>query len=390
MPYGTVPSSGGVNGIGSINGKKCMVIAHDATVKGGTLFPISLTKSLRAQRIAAENRLPCVYVVDSGGAFLPLQADIFNPGGATFGNIAKMSGDKISQIALVAGSCTAGGAYIPTMCDEVVIVDKISSIFLGGPPLVQAATGEVVTPEQLGGARLHCETSGYTDHLALTEEEGIEMTRDIVSMVNCYSMKGAEKLEDKEVDVSSSVAMVRSILDGGRIISNFKKTYSRSITTAFGQLDGHLVGIVANEEGHVLDDKAMNKAAHFVRLCSERDDVRMLIFLQNTSFQDSQSITTGHARYMQAVATCSTPRVTILTGHQAEEQANLLSPQCFDPNFLYRWPNAGYMDYSAVQCSALCWDDGLIMSAETRPLLAKLMKVVKKRNLGRLEPVYKM
>ena len=163
-------------------------------------------------------------------------------------------------------SCTAGGAYIPTMCDEVVIVDKIGTIFLGGPPLVQAATGEVVTPEQLGGARLHCETSGYTDHLALTEEEGIELTRDIVSMVNCYSMSGIEQLEDAVVDISSSEAMVKSILDGGRIISNFKKSYSTSVTTVFGQLDGHLVGIVANEENHALDDKAMNKAAHFVQL----------------------------------------------------------------------------------------------------------------------------
>lgn len=391
MEYGTVPSGGVICGIGSISGKRCMVVAMDATVIGGTLFPIGVKKNVRAQAIAMQNRLPTVYVVDSGGAFLPLQAEIFNPGGAVFANIAKLSAQKISQISIVAGSCTAGAAYIPTMSDEVVIVNKISSIFLGGPPLVQAATGEVVTPEELGGATIHCEVSGYTDHMAQTEQEGFEMVRDIVGTVNCEAVSTGSGLavsagsEDRSIQRS-----VESMFDDGKVLSEFKKTYSDKVRTTLGYIEGNLCGIIANHSDSHLDDKAMNKAAHFVQLCSERDDVKMLIFMQNGDDHDpnEQSITTGYARFMQAVANCDTPRVTIITSHQ--NRASLLSPQSFEPSFTFRWPDAGYRDMSAVRCSAELWDDGVILPEQTREVLGKLALIVKRRNAARDEPIFRM
>ncbi|XP_047443369.1 methylcrotonoyl-coenzyme A carboxylase 2 [Mugil cephalus] len=373
LPYGDIPSAGCLTGIGRINGLWCMFIANDATVKGGTAYPITVKKQLRAQDIAIQNRLPCVYLVDSGGAFLPLQSEIFpdkNQGGRTFYNEAIMSAMKIPQVSIVCGSCTAGGAYIPTMAEETVMVHRIGTIFLGGPPLVKAATGEEVTPEDLGGARLHAEVSGCVDHFAWEEKEAFEYTRNIISTLNfqlpeeeeetttttkkkkaeeepLYSSEELLGLAPQSYNYSLDVKMVVSRLTDGSRFQEFKARYGTTLVTGFAKICGHLVGIIANNGD--LSYEAALKGSHFVQLCDQRDIP--LLFLQNTAPTPALTLSTTQAEtntnrlkaqgsMMSAVACASVPKITVVIGgcHGADSYA--MCGRAFDPNFLFLWPNA--------------------------------------------------
>ncbi|XP_044055829.1 methylcrotonoyl-coenzyme A carboxylase 2 isoform X1 [Siniperca chuatsi] len=384
LPYGDIPSAGCLTGIGRINGLWCVFIANDATVKGGTAYPITVKKQLRAQEVAIQNRLPCVYLVDSGGAFLPLQSEIFpdkNQGGRTFYNEAIMSSMKIPQVSVVCGSCTAGGAYIPTMAEEAVMVHRIGTIFLGGPPLVKAATGEEVTPEDLGGARLHAEVSGCVDYFAWEEKEAYDYTRNIISTLNfqlpeeeeedeektkkrkaeeepLYSSEELLGLAPRSYNYSLDVKMVVSRLTDGSRFQEFKARYGTTLITGFAKIHGfpvwqdsvythHLVGIVANNGE--LSYQAALKGSHFVQLCDQRDIP--LLFLQNTAPTAALTLSTTQAEMnsnrlkaqgsmMSAVACASVPKITVVIGgcHGADSYA--MCGRAFDPNFLFLWPNA--------------------------------------------------
>lgn len=370
LPYGDIPSAGCLTGIGRINGLWCVFIANDATVKGGTAYPITVKKQLRAQEVAIQNRLPCVYLVDSGGAFLPLQSEIFpdkNQGGRTFYNEAIMSAMKIPQVSVVCGSCTAGGAYIPTMAEEAVMVHRIGTIFLGGPPLVKAATGEEVTPEDLGGARLHAEVSGCVDHFALEEKEAYDYTRNIISTLNfelpeedeeemkkrraeeepLYSSEELLGLAPRSYNYSLDVKMIVSRLTDGSRFQEFKARYGTTLITGFAKIHGHLVGIVANNGE--LSYQAALKGSHFVQLCDQRDVP--LLFLQNTAPSAALTLSTTQAEMntnrlkaqgsmMSAVACASVPKISVVIGgcHGADSYA--MCGRAFDPNFLFLWPNA--------------------------------------------------
>ncbi|KAM9796430.1 biotin-dependent 3-methylcrotonyl-coenzyme A carboxylase beta1 subunit isoform 1-T1 [Syngnathus typhle] len=381
LPYGDIPSAGCLTGIGRINGLWCVFIANDATVKGGTAYPITVKKQLRAQEVAIQNRLPCVYLVDSGGAFLPLQSEIFpdkNQGGRTFYNEAIMSAMKIPQVSVVCGSCTAGGAYIPTMAEEAVMVHRIGTMFLGGPPLVKAATGEEVTPEDLGGARLHAEVSGCVDHFAREEKEAFEYTRNIISTLNftlpeeeedeetlrkrkeddspLYSTEELLGLAPKSYNYTLDVKMVISRLSDGSRFQEFKALFGSTLVTGFAKIHGNLVGIVANNGE--LSYQAALKGSHFVQLCDQRDVP--LVFLQNTAPSDPRTLSAAQAELnsnrlkaqgsmMSAVACASVPKITVVIGgcHGADSYAMLIffaaRLQCgrsFEPNFLFLWPNA--------------------------------------------------
>ncbi|XP_041790786.1 methylcrotonoyl-coenzyme A carboxylase 2 isoform X1 [Chelmon rostratus] len=373
LPYGDIPSAGCLTGIGRINGLWCVFIANDATVKGGTAYPITVKKQLRAQEVAIQNRLPCVYLVDSGGAFLPLQSEIFpdkNQGGRTFYNEAIMSAMKIPQVSVVCGSCTAGGAYIPTMAEETVMVHRIGTIFLGGPPLVKAATGEEVTPENLGGARLHAEVSGCVDHFAWEEKEAYDYTRNIISTLNfqlpeeededeqetkrrraeeepLHSSEELLGLAPRSYNYSLDVKMVVSRLTDGSRFQEFKARYGTTLITGFAKIHGHLVGIVANNGE--LSYQAALKGSHFVQLCDQRDIP--LLFLQNTAPTAALTLSKTQAEMnsnrlkaqgsmMSAVACASVPKITVVIGgcHGADSYA--MCGRAFDPNFLFLWPNA--------------------------------------------------
>jgi 3-methylcrotonyl-CoA carboxylase beta subunit len=360
MYGGEVPSAGIVTGIGRINGVECMVLANDATVKGGTYFPMTVKKHLRAQEIAQENRLPCVYLVDSGGAFLPLQADIFpdrDHFGREFYNQANMSAMGIPQIAVVMGSCTAGGAYVPAMCDESVIVQKNGTVFLGGPPLVRAATGEVVTPEELGGADVHCRISGVTDHLAHNDHHALEITRRIISNLNVKKTPAVsqfpieEPLFDQEelggiipsdarkpFDVRKVIAR---IVDGSKF-DEFKQHYGTTIVTGFAKLYGNPVGIIANNG--ILFSESSVKAAHFIELCTQRGIP--LLFLQNiTGFMvgkkaEHGGIAKDGAKLVTAVSCAKVPKITCIIGGSYGAGNYGMCGRAFSPRFLYMWPNA--------------------------------------------------
>ncbi|TSN76569.1 Methylcrotonoyl-CoA carboxylase beta chain, mitochondrial [Bagarius yarrelli] len=350
LPYGDIPSAGCLTGIGKINGLWCVFTANDATVKGGTAYPITVKKQLRAQEVAIQNRLPCVYLVDSGGAFLPLQSDIFpdkNHGGRVFYNEAIMSAMRIPQVAVVCGSCTAGGAYVPTMAEEAIIVHRIGTIFLGGPPLVKAATGEEVTPEDLGGARLHSEVSGCVDHFAAVESEAYECTRNIISTLNfklpeedsaeaeepLYNSEELMGLAPRSYNFSMDIKLIVSRLTDGSRFQEFKSRYGTSLVTGFAKIEGHLVGVVANNGK--LTYEACLKGSHFVQLCEQRDIP--LIFLQNTAPEPSHTLSQNKAEsntmilkaqasMMSAVACASVPKITVVTGgcHGSDSYAMVL------------------------------------------------------------------
>lgn len=360
MYDGQAPGAGVVTGIGVISGHDCMIVANDATVKGGTYFPMTVKKHLRAQEIAMENHLPCFYLVDSGGAFLPLQAEVFpdrDHFGRIFFNQARMSAANIPQIAVVMGSCTAGGAYVPAMSDENVIVKGNGTIFLGGPPLVRAATGEVVTAQELGGADVHSRLSGVTDHLAEDDEEAIAITRDIAANLNrvkSVSFRTAEVEEPlysveeiygvipadtrKPFDVREVIARV---VDGSRF-HEFKPLYAETVVCGFARIYGMPVGIVANN-GVLFSESAL-KTAHFVELCDQRGIP--LVFLQNiTGFMvgkkyENEGIAKHGAKMVMAVSNASVPKFTIVIGGSYGAGNYGMCGRAYQPRFLWMWPNA--------------------------------------------------
>lgn len=354
------PSGGVVAGIGLIHGRHVMVVANDATVKGGTYYPITVKKHLRAQEIAAENRLPCVYLVDSGGAFLPMQDEVFpdrDHFGRIFYNQARMSRDGIPQIAAVLGSSTAGGAYVPAMSDETVIVRGQGTIFLGGPPLVKAATGEVVSAEDLGGGELHTRVSGVTDHLAENDEHALQIVRDIVSTLppSAPLPHAPEAATPPELPPESLTDIVpveltapydardiiTRVIDAGTF-HEFKREYGETLVTGFARIHGHRVGIIANN-GVLFGESAL-KGAHFIELCDQRKIP--LLFLQNiTGFMvgreyESAGIAKHGAKMVNAVACASVPKITIVVGGSFGAGTYSMCGRAYSPRFLWLWPGA--------------------------------------------------
>ncbi|MDX2094481.1 MAG: carboxyl transferase domain-containing protein [Alphaproteobacteria bacterium] len=358
---GGVPSAGVVTGIGRVHGHECMFVANDATVKGGTYFPLTVKKHLRAQEIAMQNRLPCIYLVDSGGAYLPMQDEVFpdrDHFGRIFFNQARMSAAGIPQIAAVLGSCTAGGAYVPAMCDESVIVKGNGTIFLAGPPLVKAATGEDVTAEDLGGAQVHTAQSGVADHYAATEEEALATVRDIVANLNwktaatrntapyaeprfpAEDIYGILPKESTRVPFDIREIITRLVDDSQ--FHEFKKRYGTTIVCGFAAIHGAPVGIVANN-GILFSESAI-KATHFIELCAQRKIP--LVFLQNiTGFMvgkkyEAEGIASHGAKMVMAVSNAQVPKFTVIIGGSFGAGNYGMCGRAFDPRFLWMWPNA--------------------------------------------------
>ena len=354
------PAAGLVTGIGRVSGRETMIVANDATVKGGTYFPITVKKHLRAQQIALENRLPCVYLVDSGGAFLPLQAEVFPDRehfGRIFFNQARMSAAGIAQVAVVMGSCTAGGAYVPAMADETIIVKGTGTIFLAGPPLVKAATGEDVTAQELGGADLHTTRSGVADYLAEDDAHALHLARTVLSTVpdTRRPPPDAEPPETPLYDADELLGLVpvdlrkpydvheviARLVDGSRF-DEFKARYGPTLVTGFARLHGMLVGIVANN-GVLFSETAL-KAAHFIQLCNQRRVP--LVFLQNiTGFMvgrdyEAGGIAKDGAKMVHAVANAVVPKLTVIIGGSFGAGNYGMCGRAYDPRLLWTWPNA--------------------------------------------------
>ena len=428
------PGAGIVTGIGRIEGTTCVVVANDATVKGGTYYPMTVKKHLRAQEIALENHLPCVYLVDSGGAFLPLQADVFpdrDHFGRIFYNQARMSAAGIPQVALVMGSCTAGGAYVPAMSDETVIVRGTGTIFLGGPPLVKAATGEDVTAEELGGSEVHTRRSGVADHEALDDEHALALGRSIVSNLNrpkatlpwdrrdpadpAIPAAGDDRAASLYASVSADARrpvpvreIIARLVDGSRF-HEFKPLYGETLVTGFAHIDGYPVAILANDG--ILFSQSALKGAHFIELACQRKIP--LVFLQNiTGFMvgreyEEAGIAKDGAKLVMAVASAEVPKFTILIGGSFGAGNYAMSGRAYQPRFLWSWPNArisvmggaqaarvlstvrgGFADDaerdafeapiletyeregSPYFATARLWDDGVIDPLDTRRVLA--------------------
>ena len=360
MYEGKAPAAGLVTGIGRVRGREVMVVANDATVKGGTYFPLTVKKHLRAQEIAQQNRLPCIYLVDSGGAFLPLQAEVFpdrDHFGRIFFNEARLSAMGVPQISVVLGSCTAGGAYVPAMSDEAVIVKGRGTIFLGGPPLVKAATGEEVTAEELGGADVHCRISGVADHYAQDETQALEWARDIVGRLTTRKELPWD-LEDPEeplydprelrgiVPQSTRKAydvheVIARIVDGSRF-SEWKALYGPTLVCGFARLHGYPVGILAN--AGVLFSESAQKATHFIELCCLRKTP--LVFLQNiTGFivgkeYEHKGIAKDGAKMVHAVANAQVPKFTVIMGGSFGAGNYGMCGRAYEPRQLWMWPNA--------------------------------------------------
>ncbi len=424
-----VPAAGIVTGIGRVEGRECVVVANDATVKGGTYYPMTVKKHLRAQTVAADNRLPCVYLVDSGGAFLPMQDEVFPDRehfGRIFFNQANLSARGIPQIASVMGSCTAGGAYVPAMSDETVIVREQGTIFLGGPPLVKAATGEVVTAEELGGGDVHARTSGVVDHLADDDAQALAIVRSIVSTLPRSSgfetiaarpPQAPEPVEEPHEDPETLYDVVpgdtrtpydvreviRRIVDASRF-HEFKKLYGDTLVCGFARVWGHPVGIVANN-GILFSESAL-KGAHFIELCNQRGVP--LVFLQNiTGFMvgkeyENRGIARDGAKLVTAVACSVVPKFTVVIGGSFGAGNYGMCGRAYDPRFLWMWPNARISVMGGEQAASVLatvagrpddegfkapirdqyetqgspyystarlWDDGIIDPADTRRVL---------------------
>ncbi|MBN6051979.1 methylcrotonoyl-CoA carboxylase [Nonomuraea sp. RK-328] len=411
------PAAGIITGVGRVSGRECVVVANDATVKGGTYYPITVKKHLRAQEVALHNRLPCVYLVDSGGAFLPKQDEVFPDRehfGRIFYNQATMSARGIPQIAAVLGSCTAGGAYVPAMSDEAVIVRDQGTIFLGGPPLVKAATGEEVTAEELGGGDLHARVSGVTDHLAADDAHALAIVRDIVSTLAPREPRPWPSVAPEEprhdprelygivpgdtrqpYDVREVVAR---IVDGSRFLE-FKAEYGSTLVTGFAHVHGHPVGIVANN-GILFSESAL-KGAHFIELCDQRGIP--LVFLQNISgfmvgkAYEAGGIAKHGAKMVTAVSCARVPKFTVVIGGSFGAGNYAMAGRAYSPRFLWMWPNArisvmggeqaanvlttvGSADADAIRAqyehqgnpyysTARLWDDGVIDPVDTRTVL---------------------
>ncbi|KAM3083845.1 Methylcrotonoyl-CoA carboxylase beta chain, mitochondrial [Clarireedia jacksonii] len=416
-PEAEVPAGGIITGVGVIEGVTCMVVANDSTVKGGTYYPITVKKHLRAQEIAKENNLPCVYLVDSGGANLPHQADVFPDRehfGRIFFNQARMSSMGIPQIAVVMGPCTAGGAYVPAMSDESIIVDGQGHIFLAGPPLVKAATGEVVTAEELGGGSMHSSVSGVTDYLAIDDAHAIVLARRSISNLNWPKkpFPAPNTYEEPLYDPSELTGIattnlrkplpiheiIARIVDGS-VFSEFKRDYGTTLVTGFATIYGHKVGIIANNG--ILFSTSSLKGAHFIELCTQRNIP--LIFLQNISGfmvgtdAEREGIAKNGAKLVTAVACANVPKFTVVVGASNGAGNYGMCGRAYSPRFLYMWPNAriGVMgsgqltavmetvgktvdeglrdrierESEAVFSSARLWDDGVIPPSQTRRVL---------------------
>ncbi len=360
MYDGDAPAAGMITGIGRVSGRDVLIVANDATVKGGTYYPMTVKKHLRAQEIALQNRLPCVYLVDSGGAFLPLQADVFPDRehfGRIFYNQARMSAERIPQIAVVMGSCTAGGAYVPAMSDETIIVRNTGTIFLGGPPLVKAATGEEVTAEELGGADVHTRLSGVADYLAEDDEHALHQARTIVEALNTVKQLPPDMAapEDPAYDPAEIYGVVSAdlrkpydvrevlarIVDGSRF-EEFKERYAPTIVCAFARVHGFLVGFLANN-GVLFSESAL-KATHFIELCNMRGIP--LVFLQNiTGFMVGRQYERGGiakdgAKMVHAVANSVVPKFTVIIGGSFGAGNYGMCGRAYEPRLLWMWPNA--------------------------------------------------
>ena len=356
-----VPAAGIICGIGRVGGREVMVVANDATVKGGTYYPLTVKKHLRAQEIAMENRLPCIYLVDSGGAFLPLQDQVFpdrDHFGRIFFNQAKLSAEGIPQIAVVLGSCTAGGAYVPAMCDESVIVENQGTIFLGGPPLVKAATGVEVSSEELGGGEVHAKISGVVDHLARDDSHALEIARNIISGTDIQTTKTGSILEEinppfysmnelygilpSDSRQSYDVREVIARLVDGSEMQEFKSLYGTTLITAFAKIHGYRVGIVANN-GILFSESAL-KGAHFIELCGQRNIP--LLFLQNISGfmvgkeYEHGGIAKDGAKMVMAVSCVNVPKYTIIIGGSHGAGNYGMCGRAYSPRMLWTWPNA--------------------------------------------------
>ncbi|MEW5864705.1 MAG: carboxyl transferase domain-containing protein [Pseudomonadota bacterium] len=428
------PGAGIICGIGRVSGRECMIVCNDATVKGGTYFPMTVKKHLRAQEIAAQNRLPTIYLVDSGGANLPNQDEVFPDRehfGRIFYNIANLSAARIPQIACVMGSCTAGGAYVPAMSDEAVIVRGQGTIFLGGPPLVKAATGEIVTPEELGGAEVHTRVSGVADHYALNDEHALAIVRRIVAGLNTRKRVELEVREPREplypaeelygvipADVRKPFDMrevIARVVDGSEL-DEFKQNYGTTLVTGFAHIHGYPVGILANNG--ILYSESSLKAAHFIELACQRGIP--LVFLQNiTGYMvgkkyEAGGIAKDGAKMVTAVATARVPKFTLILGGSFGAGNYGMCGRAYSPRFLWMWPNARISVMGGQQAasvlatvrrdaieakggtwsveeeeafkrpileqyerqghpyysSARLWDDGVVDPADTRRLLA--------------------
>lgn len=359
-----VPSAGMITGIGRVHGVECMFVANDPSVKGGTYFPLTVKKHLRAQEIAKENRLPCIYLVDSGGAFLPMQSEVFPDKehfGRIFYNQAQMSSMGIPQVAVVLGSCTAGGAYVPAMADETIIVKENGTIFLGGPPLVKAATGEDVNAQDLGGALVHTKESGVADHFAENEEDALHLTRNIIENLNYQSigsLLGQKKTapvkeplysQDEVYGIVSGDTripydireVIARILDGSEF-HEFKEKFGPTLICGFGNIHGMKVGIVANNG--ILFSESAQKGAHFIELCGQRKIP--LVFLQNISGfmvgrkYESEGIAKHGAKMVTAVSTVNVPKITVIIGGSFGAGNYGMCGRAYSPRFLFMWPNA--------------------------------------------------
>jgi 3-methylcrotonyl-CoA carboxylase beta subunit len=430
---GDAPGAGMVTGVGVVRGRRVVIVANDATVKGGTYYPMTVKKHLRAQEVALHNRLPCVYLVDSGGAFLPMQDEVFPDRehfGRIFYNQATMSKQSIPQIACVMGSCTAGGAYVPAMSDETVIVREQGTIFLGGPPLVKAATGEEVTAEQLGGGDVHARTSGVVDHLAADDEHALEIVRGIVDTLPAPAVPPWERRAPRDPigsadDILDVVPLdsrrpydvrdlLRHLVDGGEL-QEFKELYGTTVVCAFAHLDGHPVGIIANNG--ILFSESSLKAAHFIELCDRRGVP--LVFLQNISGfmvgkdYESGGIAKDGAKLVTAVSCARVPKLTVVIGGSFGAGNYGMCGRAYSPRFLFMWPNArisvmggeqaatvmrevGQEEVGArlaeqyehqgrpVYSTARIWDDGIIDPRDTRAVLAQALAACANAPLGEL------
>ena len=439
MYDGDCPAGGVVTGIGLVHGRHVMVVANDATVKGGTYYPITVKKHLRAQEVAAENRLPCIYLVDSGGAFLPMQDEVFPDKehfGRIFYNQARMSRDGIPQIAAVLGSSTAGGAYVPAMSDETVIVRNQGTIFLGGPPLVKAATGEVVSAEDLGGGVVHTRVSGVADHLAENDEHALQIVRDIVATLPASTPHPADEavtppehdpatLTDVvpvELNVPYDAHEIISRIVDARSFHEFKRDYGDTLITGFARIHGHRVGILANN-GVLFSESAL-KGAHFIQLCDQRGIP--LVFLQNIAGfmvgreYESGGIAKHGAKMVNAVACASVPKLTVVVGGSFGAGTYSMCGRAYSPRFLWLWPGARVSVMGGPQAASVLstvrrdqieasggewsteeqdafeapireqyevqgspcystarlWDDGIIEPAQTRDVLGLALDVV--------------
>lgn len=367
------PGAGIIVGIGLIHSRTVMVVCNDSTVKGGTYYPMTVKKHLRAQEIALENKLPCVYLVDSGGAFLPRQDEVFpdrDHFGRIFFNQSQMSSQQIPQIAAVLGSCTAGGAYVPAMSDESVIVRNQGTIFLGGPPLVKAATGEIVSAEDLGGAEVHTSQSGVADHIAENDDHALQIVRDIVSTLPQPGPRIWE-LEDSEEpvwDISELEGIIPTdlhqpydvreviarLVDGSKF-HEFKRNYGTTLVTGFARIDGHPVGIIANNG--ILFSESSLKGAHFIELCDQRGIP--LLFLQNISGfmvgrdYEAGGIAKNGAKMVTAVSTTRVPKITVVIGGSFGAGNYSMCGRAYSPRFMFMWPNSRISVMGAAQAASV-------------------------------------